>query len=515
MNQDNEKTILPDIDDEVCRLLAEEPAPAPQPRPQPRPQQKRKRRRGLTTGAVVYYSIYLILIIAFFVGMTFATVALRKWLVNYEASQPGRKSEQIFAEYFADPDWARLYAHGPIKGYEFLDAEGYVAYMEETVGDASIIKYKTSAGLSGGEKYVIRAVFPDGSYYNFATFTLKNQAGEEELIADWQLSDITLSVWFKHPPEQPPVEPPAKPVYYHCTVITDPANTVTVNGTALDDRHVIRTVSTTAESYLPHGTHGYRLAELYIDGLTEKPTVTVTDAGGNPIPMAYDEATCTYTQELTPPAIADAEKTAILSAATTYCEYMIEAADKNELKQWFDPSKEIYATITGNDTWMQSYASYDFSEEKTVSGYYRYSAALFSAKVSLTLNVNRKDGTVKVYELDTTFFMEKQGDGWKVTQMTNVDVQAQTTMVRLTYIQDGNRLLSEMVDASTNSLTTPAVTGAEGQTFLGWFTMTVAENGDRTYDLKFAPGENGTVSLPTDYTLEPMTLYALFQAEEG
>lgn len=511
MIQENKNNLLPEIDDEVRQLLAEEPTPAPQ----PRPQQKRRRRRGLTTGAVVYYSIYLILIIAFFVGMTVATVALRRWLVNYEASQPGRKSEQIFTEYFADPDWARLYAHGPIKGYEFLDTAGYVAYMEQTVGDASIIKYKTSAGLSGGEKYVIRAVFPDGSYYNFATFTLKNQAAADELIADWQLSDITLSVWFENPPEQPTVEPPPKVVTYHCTVITDPANTVTVNGITLDDSHVIRTVTTTAESYLPAGIHGYRLAELYIDGLTEQPAVSVTDAGGNSIPMAYDEATCAYTQDLTRSPIGEAEKSAILSAAATYCKYMIEAADKNELKQWFDPSKEIYATITGNDTWMQSYASYGFSEEQTVSGYYRYSEELFSAKVSLTLNVNRKDGTVKTYELDTTFFMEKQGDGWKVTQMTNVDVQAQTTMVRLTYIQDGKQLLSEMVDASANRLTTPAVTGPEGETFLGWFTMTVAENGDKTYDLKFTPGEDGTVSLPTDYTLEPMTLYALFQAEEG
>ncbi len=510
MSPENKNSLLPEIDDEMRRILEEDTTPPLPSRP------VRTRRRGLTTGAVVYYSIYLILIIAFFVGMTVATIALRKWLTNFEASQPGHKSEQIFAEYFANPDWEQLYANGPIKGYEFLDAAGYAAYMEQTVDGASIIKYKTSAGLTGGEKYVIRAVFPDGSYYNFATFTLKNQAHPDELIADWQLADITLSVWFENPPQKPPVEPPPKPVYYHCTVVTDPANIVTVNGITLDDSHLIRTVTTTAESYLPAGIHGYRLAELYIDGLTEPPTVTVTDAaGGAAIPLVYDEATCTYAQDLTPESIGDEEKTAVLSAATTYCEYMIEAADKNALKQWFDPSREIFATITGNDTWMQSYASYEFSQEQTVSGYYRYSDTLFSARVSLTLNVNRKDGTVKNYELDTTFFMEKQAGGWKVIQMTNVDVQAQTTLVRLTFMQNDAVILSEMVDASANRLTTPAVTGADGQIFLGWFTMTEAENGDKTYDLKFTPGEDGTVSLPTDYTLEPMTLYALFQAEEG
>ncbi|MBQ9761894.1 MAG: hypothetical protein IJV82_02320 [Oscillospiraceae bacterium] len=492
-------------------------------------------RKRLSTGALVYYSIYLILIIVFFVGMTFATVALRNWLVNFEASQPEHKAEQVFSQHFANPDWEGLYEeYGPIRGYEFMDAKDYASYMDRTLDNSRIVKYKTSAGLSGGEKYVIRAILEDGRYFNFATYTLKDLNKGTDATANWQLAEIKLMVWGSQPPERPvepttptepsepptepsvpPVEPPQEPVLYHCTVLADPAHTVTVNGIPLDESHIIRSVTTKAEDYLPQGLHGYRLVELYIDGLTEAPEAVLTDKSGNVIPMVYDEVTSTYTQDLSPTPMGDGEQTAILSAATTYCKYMINAATKTELKQYFDTNQQIYATITGNDTWMQSYSSYDFADNQQVSDYYRYSDTLFSARVTLTLNVTRKDGSVKIYELDTTFFMERQGEGWKAVQMTNVDVQAQTALVRLNYMQDDELLLSELVDADANRITPPAVTGGQGEVFLGWFTKTTAENGDITMNLKFRPNDSGSVILPADYTLEPMTLYALFQAEEG
>ena len=52
--------------------------------------------------------------------------------------------------------------------------------------------------------------------------------------------------------------------------------------------------------------------------------------------------------------------------------------------------------------------------------------------------------------------------------------------------------------------------------FKGWFTQTAMENGDTTMDLIFPPTATGSISLPEDQKLNPMTLYALFgAAEEG
>ena len=68
-----------------------------------------------------------------------------------------------------------------------------------------------------------------------------------------------------------------------------------------------------------------------------------------------------------------------------------------------------------------------------------------------------------------------------------------------------------MVDAEAGSLTLPAVTAPEGKEFTGWFIETVGENGVTTMELAFQPTEDGTVRLPADSVLEPMTLFALYQ----
>ena len=95
--------------------------------------------------------------------------------------------------------------------------------------------------------------------------------------------------------------------------------------------------------------------------------------------------------------------------------------------------------------------------------------------------------------------------------MTNSNPQETVTSVRLTYLSEDQVIHTEMVDAETNALTLPEVTAPEGKTFAGWFTQTVNENGGTTMELVFEPSESGSVRLPSDTVLEPMTLYALYQ----
>ena len=126
--------------------------------------------------------------------------------------------------------------------------------------------------------------------------------------------------------------------------------------------------------------------------------------------------------------------------------------------------------------------------------------------------MTRKNGNVKQYELDSTLFLTKSEEDWLVTEMTNVDVQQQTTLVRLTYRNGAETLESLMADANSSSLTPPSVTAPEGQIFSGWFYETLGEDGSKTMTLAFLPDETGNVSLG-GATLEPMTLYALFESE--
>lgn len=456
-------------------------------------------RGRVRVGTVVFYTVYLLIILAFLIGMSFVLKALQGWLVDFEASQPDHRSEEVFAQQFAQPDWTELYAMAGLQDTPFEGVDSYAAYMDRVVGDAPITMVETSAGLSGGKKYVVRAGLGEDRWYNFATFTLEDRKAEEDLISDWQLGKVEL---FTYDPKAPQSMGFQRKLGYRFVI--EPSSTVTVNGVVLGEEYVQRTVATMAEEYLPEGVHGYRLAELWVDGLLTEPTIVITDAEGKVADVTFDEETSTFVQNIDAPSMTDGERDTVVTAAKTYCQYMIGAVGAWDLRGYFDHETKIYNTITTNTTWMQGYSGFDFGEE-TVTDYYLYSDSLFSAKVTVDLNVTRTDGTIKVYGLSSTFFLEKQEEGWRVIEMTNVDVQEQTSMVRLTYVDGDKILASELVDAESRKLTPPQVTAPEGKVFRGWY----VEAG------KLDTGADGTITLPADYQLEPMTVYALFGAEEG
>ena len=189
---------------------------------------------------------------------------------------------------------------------------------------------------------------------------------------------------------------------------------------------------------------------------------------------------------------------------------MIGAKGAN-LNKFFDTKSAIYKTITKNELWFKGYARYDFSDP-TVTEYNRYTDDLFSARIQITLNTYRNDGSLKDFPINTTIFLKKDEKGqWLVNNMTNVDIHEILTQVRLTWMQDGQVLASGMVDASANFLTPPAVTVPEGKEFLGWFTEATDSDGNVTLSLVFAPTEKGTISLADSYVLEPMVLQARFE----
>ena len=74
------------------------------------------------------------------------------------------------------------------------------------------------------------------------------------------------------------------------------------------------------------------------------------------------------------------------------------------------------------------------------------------------------------------------------------------------------KLDSFFVDADSRTLTLPAVTVPENQTFAGWVKQEDDGNGKITLTIVFTPDESNTVILPGN-GLEPMTLYTLFMKE--
>ena len=454
-----------------------------------------KRRKGPRLGGVIFYTLYFMFILVFFVATFFGLQWLQGWLTDYQAAQPTTKSQEVFEQLFSRPDWSALYDAAGIEDTPYEGKDQFVAYMENKVGDSQLTFKETSAGLSGDKKYL---VFLGDE--KIASFTLSGQTAAITDIPDWELSGVEL--FFDR-----------SETFY---IKNTDGHTVEVNGVPLDDSHVIQIATTAAAERLPIGITGVSICTQEISDLMATPTVTIFDESGKAMEVSYDAETHTFTEQTQANTISDDEKEAALNAAKTYCLFMIEKASRADIAKYFDTSSEAYSVITNlsGNLWMQGNNGYRFTKEE-ISDYARYSDDLFSARVALTLNVTRTDGTTKDYDYDQTLFFRKQDTGkWLAYEATNADVNAPVGKVRLTFMNGDTVLSSDFVKTDATELDTPLVSAPEGKVFIGWYRIDKYDNGT-TYTMVFDPDENGHVTIPNGTTLEPMTLYALFETPSG
>ena len=453
-----------------------------------------KHRKGPRLGGVIFYTLYFMCILVFFVATFFGLQWLQGWLADYQAAQPTTKSQEVFDQLFSHPDWGALYDAAGIEDTPYEGKEQFVSYMENKVGDATLTFKETSAGLSGDKKYFV--LLGDEK---IASFTLSGQTAAITDIPDWELGGVEL--FFDR-----------RETFYIQNV---DGHTVEVNGVPLDDSHVIQIATTAAAERLPIGVTGTSTCTQEISDLMAVPTVTIFDKSGKSMEVSYDAETHTFTEQTEANTISDSEREAALNAAKTNCLFMIEKASKADIAKYFDTSSDVYSVIVNlGNLWVQDNNGYRFTKEE-VSDYARYSDDLFSAHVVLNLNVTRKDGTTKDFGYDQTLFFRKQDTGkWLVYDATNADVNAPVGKVRLTFMNGDTVLSSEFVKTDATELDTPLVSAPEGKVFIGWYRIDKYDNGT-TYTMAFDPDENGHVTIPNGTTLEPMTLYALFETPSG
>lgn len=450
--------------------------------------------RGPRIGTLIFYTFYFLFIFVFFIGTFIGLKYLRSFLEDFEAAQPTVQSKQVFDTLFADPDWSYLYDLAGIQEESpYEGKEEFVAYMENMVGDEELNMLETSAGLTGGKKYYVRL-----GDKRVASFTMTGgENAEMTEIPDWKLGAVEL---FYERNER-------------FLIQKMDGHTATVNGIALDDTHTIQISTTAADEYLPIQVTGNRVCIQEITGLMAMPEVKITDNTGKEMEVVYDEATRTFVEQTESNTITDELKDSAIAACKAYSLYMIEAVGADQVAKYFDTTSDIYKFIVRSDRWMQDYSDYRFGNEE-VSNYVRYTEDLFSVKVSLSLYVTRKNGTVREYKVDDTLFFELQGTGkWLVFDRTNEDVTAPKGQVRLTFMDGDIQISSEFYDTDSKELTIPVPAAPSGKVFTGWYRKDVNENGTTTATVIFSPDENGRVPA-TGIKLEPMTLYALYQTAD-
>lgn len=467
--------------------VAPRPA-APQPAA-PRPEKKAPRK-----GTKVFWLSCLIFVAVFYAATFIGLQVLKGWLVKFEAAQPTVKSQEVFDSLFGDPDWKTLYETAGLEAGSYEDADTFAAFMETKVGGEDLTFLETSAGLSGDKKYVVCL-----GDEKLGTFTLedKNDAQGMTAVPDWQLSDVTF---FLEGQET-------------FRILMAEGNTAYINGIALTDDQVVARRTSQADAYLPTFAPKTRIQILEVKGLLTVPVVEIRDAEGQALEVTYDADTAIFSQVMSQEELPEERETLALTALKTYALYMSGKAGRGDVGKYFDKNSETYASIMAADlAWVQKGSDYTFTDE-SVTDYRTHGEEIFSVRVSVDLNITRKeDGTVKTTDITQSMFFAKNSSGdWVCYEMTAVDASEWLEEVRLVFLKDGEVLSDTFVDAESTFITCPLVTAPEGQTLKGWTVEAKDENGRPVLRLMFAPDENGRMDLPSGTVLIPMVLSPLFE----
>ena len=483
------------------KAVSSHPAPANIPQKQTAAPKK----KGPRLGGVIFYTLYFLFILVFFIATYIGMQWVNGWLLDYQAAQPDVKAEQVFTQLFTNPDWDALYVASGVQDSPFEGKEQFVTYMNGKVDPSQLTYLETSAGLSGGKKYVVRM-----GDTQVATFTLTDRSEQNTAesgldkfthVPDWELGAV--EVFFQR-----------EGTY---RIRKQDNHTALLNGVTVSDDYTIQVASTKADAYLPAGTKGNSICLQEITGLMEKPTVEIFDETGAQMEVSYDEDTQTFSEGLQGSTIDVQEKTAALGAAESYCKWMIEElTDRGALAKYYEPTSDAYKTIasmTPDKLWAQDNDGFQFLNEE-ITDFVRYSDTLFSCRVTLTMEVKvRLDGSTKTFNYAQSLFFSKNDSGnWLCYAATNEDVSQPVGKVRLTFMQGETLLLSDLFETESKQIITPMITAPEGKVFSGWVRREEAD-GKTTLTLVFQPDSSGVVDIPEGNSLTPMTLYALFEDE--
>ena len=464
---------------------------APVPTPSPEPQQPAKKsRKGPRTGSLIFYTLYILFLLGFAASLYFAHRQLEKWLTDYQASQPTEKLEQVLNEYFTHPDWAAIYDLAGIEDTLYEGRDAFAAYMEARVGDQPLTCRETSMGLSGDKKYLLKL-----GTENIASFCLVSREDPQTGILHWELGDV--EVCFSRNED--------------VTILIREGQTAFVNGVALDESHIIKTHSLTADTHLPPNVYAHRSYTLTLSGLLVEPVVTVVNRAGESQEVTYLTESDLYQTAPVDVAgeISRDEEKAIQDAIKTYAKYLVGEADAEDLAKYFDTASELYRSFSGMELWMEEVETYRITS-CAVTEFCRYGEKAISARVNLTLSATPEEGDPQVFTIGSTFFFELQRGRWLCIGSTDVPILTPTGTVRLTFLLDGQVLLDDFLDPDAGFIPVPMVSSRGEQEFAGWYRMDTAPDGTVTMTQVLGPGENGIVPIPEGFIPEPMTLYGLF-----
>lgn len=470
--------------------------------PETEDQGKPEMPRRSKTATLIFYTLYILLILVFLGAVALARGELNSWLTDYQLSQPTDKRDQVFAELFESGDWDTIYTVAGIEDTLYEGVDAFRTYMAAQVEGKTLELVETSAGLSGDRKYFVKL-----GERSIASFLLTAHADPVTGTDRWELANV--DVYFLREET--------------VTIRLQRGQTAYVNGAALSDDLRIRREFAVSLRYLPTGVYPDYRDTFVLDGLLVQPEITVRDASGEEVSVSRDPDTGEYTTGTPeyPTTIPDDTRKAVNAAMDAYGAYL--AGETETLPSCFDRTTDVWPVIRQAKEDLQEGWTVELTG-KSVENYRQYGDDLFSVTVGMEFLAREipeeKDGTTtkpanekntKILSQTETWFFRRQEDDWRCIAMTAEAEPEGAEQVRIRFVVDGVPVSEYFYDTTLTELVVPVVSVADGMRFAGWYQR--ENTGDGTLSLALQPDETGRVVVTEEFSLRPMTVYAVVEPE--
>ena len=279
----------------------------------------------------LFYKIYLAVIGVFVVCTIVGLFVLSSYLSAYESVQPKYAAEEIFEQYFAEPDIAELIEMSSTVYAAFDTQDRVVAYLEDQIKGKKITYSESSAKDDEGARSY--NVFCDGA--RFSVFSIEES--EEKVsfgLNKYKLKDIKLTL--------------SLPDNSYSFLIPE-GYTLYANGVKIEDKYIAADPVPSEAYTLSEGKFGVRFIPYTVDGFLSSPTFEVKDRNGEPCRYTYDEATSIYTAET---------RTATVKVPEGYVPYLggVALTEADLVPNSTEPS--VFNAFIGDGATPLNYVSY-------------------------------------------------------------------------------------------------------------------------------------------------------------
>ena len=353
-----------------------------------------------------FWLFYLVLVALIVMSLISVHRYFDKQLVEYEETYYTHVAEEAF-KVFSEKRFSELYRYETMTDANLEGEKEYVAYLEKVVGDSEIA-YTEVAPKNANEKRFLVTVDDKA----FAEFTLNKLENDE---FKFFVIPITNSYpWGHEKYEFGTIEIDSKNPLVYDYYIPSYAS-ISVNGRTLDESYVAGEDETFFfDCHLPNGVNGFTLRHYTFECALGEPLVTVTDGGGNPIPLKDEgEGIFRYEYAYSDEKYKDTYEQTALEFLKTWCLYSSHNTNKKNVTALCIGGSRALSFINNYESYWITKADKQSFENERSWNYTMIDDKVLCCDVSCNYITVTK-GKTNNYDMHLRLYLYKQNSEWKV-----------------------------------------------------------------------------------------------------